>query len=109
MQSSALKTIKKCLLSFTSTQSKARRTFLQFENQLPDTFSDFIEATALTGDFFLNSSNSSSNFLIFEKVFNLSSFNFLKYSSLVYFLFQMQYSPLTKFTHNAQLEQFRQA
>src|SRR3989338_358413 len=109
MQSSAPKTINRCLPSFTPTQSKEFRTFLQLENQFPDTFSDFIEAMALTGNFFLNFSNSFSNSLMFEKLFNLSSFNLLKYSSLVYFLFQIQYFPLTKFTHRAQSEQFRQA
>src|SRR3990167_2793555 len=99
MQSSASKTINRCLPSFTPTQSKDCRTFLQLDNQLPDTFSDFTPATAFTGNFFLNSI---SNFLISEKVFNFSSVNFLKYSSLVYCLFQIQYFPLTKFTHKAQ-------
>src|SRR3989338_7159626 len=102
MQSSAAKIMKRYLPSFTPAQSKDLSTFLQLVNQLPETFSPFIEAIAFTGDFFLNSSNSFCIFSRPEAVFNLSSFNLVKYSSLVYFLFQMQNSPLTKFTQPTQ-------
>src|SRR3989344_6329654 len=109
MQSSAAKIINRYFPSLTPAQSKDLSTFLQFENQFPETFSPFIEAMAFTGDFFLNSSNFFPIFSRPDAVFNLSSFNLSKYSSLVYFLFQMQYSPFTKFTQPTQFEQFRQA
>src|SRR3989344_3502061 len=109
MQSSALKTINKYLPSFTPSQSKDCVTFLLFKNQLPDTFSDFIDIIAFWGNFFLKFSNSTFIFSMPEKVLSFISLSFLKYSSFVYFLFQMQYSALTKFTHPAQLEQFLHA
>src|SRR3989344_7958526 len=106
IQSSALKTINKYLPSFTPSQSKDCVTFLLFKNQLPDTFSDFIDIIALWGSFFLKTSNSIFIFSIPEKVFSCISFIILKYSSFVYFLFQIQYSAFTRFTQPVQLGQF---
>src|SRR3989344_198259 len=108
MQSSALKTINKYLPSFTPSQSKDCGTFLLFKNQLPDTFSDFIDIIDFWGNFFLKSSNSTFIFSIPEKVLSFISFSFWKYFSFAYFLFQIQYSAFTRFTQPTQLEQFRQ-
>src|SRR3989344_3097322 len=104
MQSSELKTINKYFPSLTPSQSKDFVTFLLFKNQLPDTCSDLMDIIALWGSFFLKSSNSTLIFSIPEKVFNSISASFIKYSSLAYFLFQMQYSALTRFTHPTQFE-----
>src|SRR3989344_2022241 len=98
MQSSALKVINRYFPSFTFSQSKDWVTFLLFKNQFPETCSDFIDIITLCGNFFLKLSNFA---FIFPRI--------LKYSSLEYFLFQIQYSALTRFTHPVQLEQFLHA
>src|SRR3989339_247754 len=109
MQSSALKVINRYFPSFTFSQSKDWVTFLLFKNQFPETCSDFIDIITLCGNFFLKLSNFAFIFSMPEKVCNFISPRILKYSSLEYFLFQIQYSALTRFTHPVQLEQFLHA